>query len=605
MTRILAGHSLGAALFLSLFFAVFGGAARAQEGEAVFNKLCVNCHKDGSPTQAPLPDVLRKMSSENILDALENGKMKAIAQRLSAADRMAVAKFLGTATSETIPQSAYCSSPGPVMANAPGWMGGGIDLINSRYQTAENAGLTAATVPNLKLKWAFGFPGATTAFGIPSIFGGRVLIGSQHGQVFSLDAKTGCIRWMYQATEGVRTGFVMSADNKTVYFGDQHAIVHALDFESGKELWETKIDDHPLAIVTGTPKLVDGRLYVPLSGGEEEVNAGNPDYKCCTLRGAMVALNAADGKQIWKTFTVDAPKLLGKTAKGTEIWGPNGASLWTSPTVDTAKGLLYIGTGVNYTGPNTKYSDALLAFDMKTGKIVWSNQLLANDVYNFGCLAEKPELQTNCPKNKGYNMDIGVSPILRSLGGGKRILLVGMKNGLVFGIDPDKKGKILWQTRVSPGGLQGGLIWGSAADEKSVYYSISDWVPPQPENGGGVVSIDIATGKVNWRTPAPKPACLAIKGCSAGQPGAVALISGVVFATSLDGHLRAYSTTDGKIIWDYDTLRDFDTVNGIKAHGGSMNGTGPSVAGGMVFSNSGYSRNPVMPGNVFLAFGVE
>ena len=238
---------------------------------------------------------------------------------------------------------------------------------------------------------------------------------------------------------------------------------------------------------------------------------------------------------------------------------------------------------------------------MKTGKIVWSHQYLANDLYNFGCLVDQ---KSNCPKKIGFNQDIGVSPILKPFGKG-RILVFGQKNGLVYGVDPDKQGKILWQTRVSKGGLQGGLIWGSAADDKNVYYSISDWDPMHPEEGGGVVAVEIATGKIVWQTPAPKPACLGTKGCSAGQPGAVALIPGAVFATSLDGHLRAYDTTSGKIIWDYDTLRDFQTVNGVKARGGSMNGTGPVVAGGMLYSNSGYSRNPVMAGNVFLAFSVD
>ena len=261
MTRFLAGSSLGLALLVSMFT----GVASAQEGEAVFNKLCVNCHKDGSPTQAPLPDVLRKMSADSILDALENGKMKAISQGLSPAERQAVAKFLGTAEAETIPQSAYCTSEGTIDPKASSWMGYGIDLENTRYQT--NGGLAASSVPNLKLKWAFGFPGATTAFGHPSVFGGRVLIGSQHGQVFSLDQKTGCIHWIYQATEGVRTGFVMSPDNKTVYFGDLHAYIIALNFETGKEIWKTQIDNHALAIVTGTPKLVNGTLYAPLSGG--------------------------------------------------------------------------------------------------------------------------------------------------------------------------------------------------------------------------------------------------------------------------------------------------------------------------------------------------
>lgn len=263
--------------------------------------------------------------------------------------------------------------------------------------------------------------------------------------------------------------------------------------------------------------------------------------------------------------------------------------------------MLYFGTGVNYREPITKTSDSLVAMDMKTGKIEWSRQYLQNDLYNFGCLVEQ---KSNCPKKIGFNQDIGVSPILKPLGKG-RILVFGQKNGLVYGVDPDKQGKIVWQTRVSKGGLQGGLIWGSAADDKNVYYSISDWDPMHPEAGGGVVALEIATGKIVWQTPAPKPACLGTKGCSAGQPGAVALIPGAVFATSLDGHLRAYDTTDGKIIWDYDTLRDFQTVNGVKARGGSMNGTGPVVAGGMVYSNSGYSRNPVMAGNVFLAFSVD
>src|SRR5579864_7035955 len=559
---------------LSLFIA--GATAQAQDGAAVFQNLCSTCHKEGSATQAPLPDVLRRMPWQAILSALETGKMKAIAESLSDGQRMAVAKYLGTEGAEAIPQSAYCSTPAAMATNSPSWNAWGIDSSNTRFQTEQAAGLTTASVPRLKLKWAFGFPGVTTAFGSPTVYGGRVFVGSADGAVYSLDAKSGCIRWIYKATEGVRTGLVV---------------------------WKSHLDEHPLAVITGTPKLVDGRLYVPVSGGEEEVAAGNPSYKCCTLRGSMVALDAKDGERRWKTYVIpEAPKLLGKTSAGTEIWGPSGASPWSSPTVDTQKGLLYTGTGVNYADPPTKNSDSLVAFDMKSGRLVWTRQLLANDIYNFGCLTEKKE---NCPKKPGVNMDIGVPPILKTLAGGGRIMVVGQKNGMVYGLDPDKEGKVIWQTRVAKGGLQGGLIWGSAADDKLVYYSISDWDPGKPESGGGVVALEIATGKIAWSTPPPKPACLGTKGCSAGQPGAVAAIPGVVFATSLDGHLRAYETANGKIIWDFDTLQDFQTVNGVKAHGGSMNGTGPVVAGGMLYSNSGYSRNPVMPGNVFLAFSVD
>jgi polyvinyl alcohol dehydrogenase (cytochrome) len=593
------------ALVAALLLCVGAATAVAQEpadGAKVFNGLCVNCHKDGSPTQAPLPEVLRKMPADTILAALTDGKMKAIASRLTDGERLAVAKFLGTASTGEMPQTAYCSSPMSLMKNAPSWTAFGIDLTNSRYQSAEAAGLTADTVPRLKLKWAFGFPGVTTSFGTPTVYGGRVMMGSADGNVYALDAKSGCIRWRFKASEGVRAGMSVSPDGGTLYLADLHAYVYALQTETGELLWKQHLDDHPLAIITGAPRLVDGKLYVPISAGEEEVNAGDPMYKCCTLRGSMVSLDAKDGKILWKTYTIpEEPKLIGHTSNGTEMWSPNGSSPWSTPTVDTKKSLLYTGTGVNFREPSTKYSDSIVAFDMKTGKIAWGHQYLANDVFNFGCLV--PD-KANCPPKPGINQDIGVSPILKPLGKG-RILVFGQKNGLVYGVDPDKQGKIIWQTRVSKGGLQGGLIWGSAADDKNAYYSISDWDPMHPEAGGGVVAVEIATGKIVWQTPAPKPDCLGTKGCSAGQPGAVALIPGVVFATSLDGHLRGYSTTDGKIIWDFNTLKDFDTVNGVKARGGSMNGTGPVVAGGMLYSNSGYSRNPVMPGNVFLAFSVD
>jgi len=582
---------------------VIAGAAWAQDGEKVFNTVCSACHREGSPTQAPLPDVLRRMPRTSILTALESGKMRAIGATLSAADRLAVSNYLGTEGAEAIQQSAFCSTPAQAMPNAPSWNAWGVDATNTRFQSAQAAGLSTENIPRLKLKWAFGFPGVTTAFGSPTVYGGRVFVGSADGTVYSLDAKSGCIRWTYKADEGVRTAITISNDGQTAFFGDLHANVHAVNIASGQAVWKSHLDDHQLAVITGTPKLEGGRLYVPISGGEEEVAAGNPTYKCCSLRGSMVALDAKDGKQLWKTYTIEErPKMIGKTAIGTEVWGPSGASPWSTPTVDLKRGLLYTGTGVNYADPPTKYSDSMLAFDMKSGRIVWARQFLPNDVYNFGCLTEKKE---NCPAKHGVNMDIGVSPILKSLGGDKRILVFGQKNGMVYGIDPDKDGKVIWQTRVSEGGLQGGLIWGSAADDKFAYYSISDWNPAKPESGGGVVAIDIATGKVAWKTPPPKPACLGTKGCSAGQPGAVAAIPGAVFATSLDGHLRAYDSSSGKIIWDFDTLRDFDTVDGVKAHGGSMNGTGPVVAGGMLFSNSGYSRNPVMPGNVFLAFSVD
>jgi polyvinyl alcohol dehydrogenase (cytochrome) len=597
----------GVVFRVSAVFAVVGLAipalAQNRDGATVFQQVCANCHKEGSSTQAPLPAVLRTMPVQAILTALESGRMAAIGANLSPSERAAVASYLGVAGTESIPQSARCSSNAPLAKSAAVWNGWGIDGANSRFQNAKAAGLAAADVPKLKLKWAFGYPGVTTSFGTPTIYGGRVFVGAADGTVFSLNAQSGCIYWMYKATEGVRTGPVVSADGKTLYLADLHAWVHALNAETGAMLWKTHVDEGAEASIAGTPKLDGARLYVPVSAGEESIAAADPKYACCKLRGSLVALEAKTGKQIWKTYTIPEPaKLIGKTSGGVETWGPSGASLWTSPTVDAKRRAIYGGTGINYSQPGTKSSDAVFAFDQATGKILWTQQLLEGDVFNFGCTTDQ---KPNCPANPGGDLDIGSPPILKEIGGGKRILVVAAKSGMVYGLDPDDQGKTVWKTRVGAGGPEGGVIWGASADNKAAYFAISDWDPTKPEVGGGMIALDLATGNKVWSTQAPKPSCLSDKGCSAAQPGPTSVIDGAVFAGSDDGHLRAYDTSTGKILWDFDTSKDFQTINGVKAHGGSIDSTGAAIAGGMVYLNAGYSRIPLMPGNVFLAFSVD
>ncbi len=574
-----------------------------RDGATVFQTVCSNCHKEGSTTQAPLPDVLRKLPVQTILTALESGKMQTIGKGLSVSERSAVAKYLGVAGVESIPQSAHCPSNVPLAKNAPSWNGWGIDLTNSRFQNAKAAGLSAADVPKLKLKWAFGYPGVTTSFGTPTIYGGRVYVGAADGTVFSLNAQSGCIYWMYKATEGVRTGPVISSDGKIAYLTDLHAWVHAVNAETGAVIWKTQVDQAAEATISGTPKLEGARLYIGVSAGEESIAAADPKYACCKLRGSMVALDAKTGKQIWKTYTIsEAAKLTGKTSAGVETWGPSGASPWTSPTVDAKRHAIYAGTGINYSQPGTDTSDSVIAFDDSTGRILWKQQLLNGDVFNFGCTTEQ---KPNCPSNPGGDLDIGSPPILKEIGGGKRILIVAAKSGMVYGLDPDQQGKIVWKTMVSAGGPEGGVIWGASADSKAAYFAISDWNPANALAGGGVVALDFSNGNKMWSTPAPKPACAGATGCSAAQPGPTSLMEGAVFAGSDDGHLRAYATADGHILWDFDTNRDFDTINSVKAHGGSIDSTGATIAGGMVYINSGYSRIPVMPGNVLVAFSVD
>ena len=462
------------------------------------------------------------------------------------------------------------------------WNGWGADAVNSRFQSA---GLTAATVPKLKLKWAFGVTNARAMAAQPAVVGGVVYFGGDNGAIHALDAHTGCEYWSFQADAAVRTAITVAAIQSGRYallFGDAKAQVYALDVPTRKVRWKTKVDEHPWARLTGSPKLWEGRLYVPVSSNEE-VPAGNAKYECCTFRGSVVALDEETGKILWKTHTIaDAAKPTGKSADGVAIHGPNGGAVWSSPTIDARRHLLYVGTGNSYTAPAAATTDSILALDLDSGAIQWSRQLAPADNWTFGCVAPT---QASCADGAGPDYDIGASPILwRSL------LLVGQKSGMVHALDAEARGKIVWQTRVGKGSALGGVMWGMAADDQALYVPLSDQVGGAP---GGLFALDPATGRTSWSTmPEPR----------AAQMAAATAMPGVVFSGDFSGRLRAYSSATGEVIWTAETARDFETVNGVKARGGSMSGGGPVVAGRMVFVNSGYGIFGGRPGNVLLAF---
>ena len=598
--RVVGGHRPPLQFLCAFVFLYLCVPAFAQSPDELFQTRCAQCHNAGNAVGAPLPDTLRQMSWQAILTALETGKMTGIGDTLSPAQREAISKFLGTAASQPTLPSSKCSAVPQRGKDGADWNGWS-DAANTRFQPARSAGLTGVTTPKLKLKWAFGFPGVTTAFGTPTVFDGRVFVGAADGTVYSLDARTGCVYWTYAAVAGVRISPVLG--NGSVYFGDLRGNVYALDAATGKQIWRTRADEHPLAVITGSPKLDSGRLYVPVSGRDESIAATNPAYECCTFRGSVVALDAATGTRVWQAYTVlDVPKVTGQNKVGAKTWGPSGVAVWSSPTLDLQAKVIYAGTGVNYSNPPTETSDAIVAFDMDSGRLLWSRQFTNSDSYNFACVGQD---KTNCPKDPFIDADLGNSGILRSLGGGKRILVASDKSGMVYGLDPDREGAILWKQKIASGGLNGGFMWGGASDDQGVaYLGISDFTAGKPEVGGGLVALQLATGKKLWTTPAPKPTCLGIAGCSAAQPAPVTVIPGVAFLGSWDGHIRAYETKTGTIIWDFDTAQDFHSVNGVKAHGGSINSMAPTVAGGMLYITSGYS-GAAMPGNVLLAFSVD
>jgi polyvinyl alcohol dehydrogenase (cytochrome) len=399
-----------------------------------------------------------------------------------------------------------------------------------------------------------------------------------------------------------------------VFFGDASANAYAVDAATGKLLWKVEVEQHFAALITGAPLLHRGILYVPVASSEEALPP-LPSYECCTFRGSVAALSAASGKMLWKTYTVrEAPKPTKKSKTGAQMYGPSGAAVWSTPTFDEKRNAIYVATGDNYSDPTTDTSDAVLAMDAKSGKLLWSKQLTSNDAFNNGCTSG-----VNCPDTAGPDFDFGQPPILRSLGGGKRVLAIGQKSGMAHGLDPDRKGAILWQTRLGKGGPLGGIQWGSAADREKMYAAVSDLtikgivadksvaagyrLAIDPTQGGGLYALRLATGEKVWS--AAPPSCGDNKRCSPAQSQAVTAIPGVVFSGSLDGHLRAYSDSTGEVLWNVDTVREYDTVNGQPAHGGSLDGPGPVIAGGMLYVSSGYGQFGGMPGNVLLAFSVD
>ena len=574
--------------------------AWAQDGAALFEKHCATCHRPGTNTRAPLRETLARIPRPAILAALETGSMKTQGAALTAADRGAVAEFLSTATMTAEPRIGFCAAPATKLVGAIGWNGWGVDLSNTRFQPSP--GFTAPQVSTLKLKWAFGFPNGRSVFGQPTIAGGRLFFGSEDGTVYSLDARSGCTVWMYKASSQVRTAISVDSSLAGIYFGDVQANVYRLDAVTGALVWKIRVDEHAMARITGAPKVYAGRLYVPVSS-TEEVSGGSPKYPCCTFRGSVVALDAGTGKQIWKTFMIpDPPKATRLNSAGAQMMGPAGAAVWSSPTIDVERKALYVATGNAYSEPPVRESDAILSLDLETGSVQWVRQMTEADGWNFNCLSPN---RSNCPEHSGPDVDFGTSPILRTLAPSRRVLLAGQKSGMLHAIDPDAQGKIVWQVRLGKGGPLGGIEWGSAVDDQAIYVALSDFDGGKPESGGGLFALRLQDGEKIWYAAPPKPPCLGKSGCNSAQMAPVTAIPGVVFSGSLDGHLRAYETSDGRLLWDLDTVQNYETVNGVKATGGSLNATGPTLAGGMLYLNSGYSQLTGMPGNVLLAFAPE
>ncbi len=580
-------------------------AQGSPDGEQVFKQSCVSCHSGALESRAPSLDALRARTPQAVIESLMTGAMRPQGARLSGPERRAVAEYVtGKKVGGDVTGAETGRCAAQPRANTSGrtvaWSGWSPTVTNTRFQSREMAGLTAADVPKLTLKWSLGFPDASVAWSSPTVAGGRVFVGSQNGTVYSLDAKTGCIHWIYSAAGGVRTAIAVGSGSNgstLIYFGDTAANAYALNAETGRVVWTRKVDDHPLARITGSPALQAGRLYVPVSSYEESQGA-DPRYECCTFRGSVSALDAATGRVIWKTMMITDPlERRGTSTAGAALWGPSGSGIWSAPTIDEARKRLYVATGNAYSAPAHTSSDAVVALDLESGAIRWMRQVTPGDVYLSNCRAGNP----NCPETNGPDFDFGSPPVL-ARAEGRDVLVIGQKSGIAFALDPAHDGEVMWEYRAGQGGVLGGIEWGAAVDGENAYFAVSDILQPKP---GGIHAVRIATGQRAWFTAPPSPVCGTGRGCNAAQSAAVTAIPGVVFSGSNDGALRAFSTVNGSVLWAFDTNKDFATVNGVPAKGASLIGPGPVIAGGMVYVNSGYGAFGGRPGNVLLAFGVD
>ena len=594
-----------------LFF--FSSSASAQwasePGFGVIQQQCMKCHGNEKVPQAPGVAKIREHTPEEILEFLttklddRHRDMKLSDDERKHAAEAVSGRLLGSANAGDISKMANRCEANPPMGDinaTPGWNGWGNGVNNNRYQPGDKAGITAEQLPKLKLKWAFGLPGGYTMNGQTTVVAGRVFVGSDAGWIYSLDAKTGCVYWSYKTRAAMRNAVSVSPVRGRagvkygVFFGDLKSNAYGVDAQTGKELWVTKVDDNYAGRITGAPAVWDNRVYVPLAKWESN-SAKDLNYPCCTVRGSVTSLDASTGKQIWKHYVYpEAPKPTHKNSAGVQQYGPSGGSVWNTPAVDPVRGVIYFGTGESTSRPSPPTTDSVLAVDIKTGKLVWHYRgYTEDDAYIIGCGGTaKTE---NCPDDVGPDADIGASVVLKNMPGGKRIVMAGMKNGTLFAVDPDQKGKLLWKTNVLPNPdlSMAGITWGGAVDDKAAYFGMT---------GGGVIAVQLTTGEKLWMNPMTPPP-------GRGRPNnsaAVSAIPGVVFSAARSGIIYGLSAADGKPIWEFDTAKEFDTVNKVPAKGGTIGSAGPVVANGMLFVGSGYNfggndRN----GNVLLAFSAE
>ncbi len=593
-------------------------AGSKDEASQLFKGKCAVCH-GGGDSRAPTSQALNAMTPNSIYKALTDGAMREMASELSDEQRQQLAEYLtGRKIGDQVvaqPKVQCTRSENWFDRQHPpsisGW--GMTNTQNNRFVSEGKAKLSKIDLRKLKLKWAFSLPNAVETHSQPAIAGGAIFIGSQNGMLYALDAKNGCQHWALKVTGGIQTAITVnnwqgnvSGAEPTLYFSDSSVHAYAVNAETGKILWKTKIDNHPHARIGGAVMLYQGKrgsqLYVPVSS----FSAGSsidPNSECCKHRGSISALDTETGKIIWTSYVIPTePVEQYKNAQGVPQFGPSGAGVWSSPAIDEKRGYIYVGTGENSSVP-AENGGAVVAINMHDGSIAWSYQTYPGESYNSSCRYGG----LNCPPfYKGRTgLDVS-SPILLRGEDGRDIVVANNKTGDVFGLNPDA-GEIVWRRRLTRGDFNWNGLHGMSVEGRRLFATVYDsrvnaldgsyW----GEEELGVYAMDAFTGRPLWRS-------FLSRNCSSnrcrGYKAAPMAIPGILFVGAMDGYVRALDSKTGALLWQTATANKHKTLSGDTAMGGGVNPSAAVVADGMVYISSGDVRSG-LPGNVILAFSAE
>jgi len=599
-------------------------ASGPHPGEIVYKQRCAVCHDNSEATKAPSAATMARLTPGHITNALMTGIMIPQAVGLTSKDVSDVSNWLakGEAQDDSWTTAMKCpaSRATPKLSAAPAVATFGFDMNNTRTLDPAKVGLAGKDLTSLELAWTIAFPNAITMRSQAAVVGNSLFVpvGESNNRLFAFDIsdnKSPCIQWIYEGEQTLRTsaGFGTRKDGKhVVMVGDMGGFVHMIDASNGKELWAAHMGLFPASISTGTPVLVGDKVIAP-SSQYEIMLAGQDSHECCKIHGGVVALDAMTGKRVWEGHTMEQAKPLRDRGDGKMIWGPSGAPVWNSPSIDLKRNLLYVGTGEANSAPAHPNTNAIIAFDMKDGSIKWSHQATADDVYNVGCGPRGGGL--NCPKpdeSVFRDVDFGASTIIAKAPNGKELVLAGQKSGTVWAMDPDT-GKVVWQRDIGTGGAMGGVHWGLAADDTHVYVPISNAgrsIPGQEVDDSikpGIYAVNLNDGSVDWAfhvtgacTAEEKkfvPRCAGLYGLS----GAPTVIGDHVITGGLDGRLYMLERKTGKLVWQFSTAREFETINGVPGNGAAIDNASIIAANGLVILNSGYGLFGQGPGNVMIA----